>query len=154
MLRMRLTLLFQNWEIPWETKLQTHLIDQGRYLLRHWLCPHRKYEHAYQIQTKRSLRHWRHAPPVPQNLSDFTLPDDWEYTVGSYPEIYFFYDNGSKANSRTIAFSSDVAPHCLVSATTIFFKGNVAMAPAQFSHVYAIRVSLRDVAVTCVFALL
>ena len=103
--------------------------------------------------TKRSLHHQRKTPPVPR-LSDFTLPEEWRQTAGSHPELFLLYDNGPDSNSRIITFGTEVGRRQLATASTIFMDGNFAMAPTQFSQVYILCVPFRDVAMTCVYALL
>ncbi len=42
---------------------------------------------------KRALRYRRLTPPVPANLRDFTLPDEWKQTSGPDPQPFLLYDN-------------------------------------------------------------
>jgi hypothetical protein len=53
-------------------------------------------------------------------------------------------DNGPDADSRIILFAAPRGLAKLASASTWYMDGNFAMAPANFSQLYVIRVPLGD----------
>ena len=103
---------------------------------------------------KRSLRYQRRTPPVPQNLSEFVIPDEWTTTAGVNQEPFLLYDNGPDSNSRVIAFATEADLRRLSAADTVFMDGNFAMAPKLFSQLNVLRVPFGETSVTCVYALL
>jgi len=75
----------------------------------------------------------------------------WATTATSH---FLVYDNGAAANVRVTVFGTESGLQLLGRSAQWYMDGNFAMAPAIFSQLYVIRVSLGDSAVTCVYALL
>ena len=105
---------------------------------------------------KKMIRRMRakNNPPIPDNLEDLVISDEWAETLGDDPERFLLYDNGSDAQSRIILFASPSALHKLASSTVWFMDGNFAMAPPGFLQMYVIRIPLGNTAITTVYGVL
>jgi len=79
---------------------------------------------------------------------------EWTTMGNDRDEPFLVYDNGAAANVRVTVFGTESGLQLLGRSAQWYMDGNFAMAPAIFSQLYVIRVSLGDSAVTCVYALL
>ena len=103
---------------------------------------------------KKTIRNQRdpECPAVPALLQDLIIEGEWTQTLDNQRNLLF--DNGSDAESRIIALSSNSQLQLLLEARFWMMYGNFAMAPPLFSQLYAVRVSLGESTVAVAFAFL
>jgi hypothetical protein len=80
------------------------------------------------------------------------LPE--EYTTTTNNQQFLQYDNGQNAENRMLVFYSPDSLERLANAQTFFVDGTFSVAPHPCKQLYTIRVTVKDVTVTAVYAFL
>jgi hypothetical protein len=102
--------------------------------------------------SKRTIRYQRPTPPVPTTYADVRLPE--EYIATTNNQQFLQYDNGQNAGNRMLVFYSPDSLERLANAQTFFMDGTFSVGPHPFKQLYTIRVLVKDVTGTAVYAFL
>jgi hypothetical protein len=102
--------------------------------------------------SKRTIRYQRPTPPVPTTYADVRLPE--EYIATTNNQQFLQYDNGQNAGNRMLVFYSPDSLERLANAQTFFMDGTFSVGPHPFKQLYTIRVLVKHVTGTAVYAFL
>lgn len=112
---------------------------------------------AKRSSIKRNIRRVRSSnkvsdPSVPQNISDFIVPDELQITVDN--KRFLLHDSGNDDSDRILAFSTAYNLRVLSRADYWLADGTFDFCPTIFSQIYTIHVLVENSVFPLVYALL